>query len=413
MRRALALLVLSSGCLLTSQPAAADPPGPPFATQSGTCAPSSSRGPRPITFKYGSTTLTADPDGLHGAAVVALRADSGSATVGFGPGAASVSTLGTSWAPSDITGGHGWPVTVLCTAPTTFTVSWFDLPAAPVSYTGFGTSVLAFSGPQGVAFDAEVEPLDGAVTVGSSVGGGTTARAQTFSTPGTYGVPSAHGLDGSPTSIDDLKVSGTAWRVTINARPKLLESLSLDSRFVRPGGRDIAHFSLGDSTTVTSWLSQEFDAVRSIAQGQPSSAGDHVVDVDGRGDDGKPLPDGDYTLWVEASDAFPDGNIQTDDLYTSVTVDGTPPAISVATSAPFGPRSHVQLSANDSGSGLETAVLRVDGRRVKTLASGRSLYRPKGGWKPGRHDIELTATDKVGNVRRAGQVFRVGRGRGQ
>src|SRR4051794_17566154 len=85
--------------------------------------------------------------------------------------------------------------------------------------------------------------------------------------------------------------------------------------------------------------------------------------------------------------------------------DDTPPVVRMSTPARVGPARFVALRVTDTGSGVRSGVLWVNGTRVGVgdLAAerGRVRFRARAGWEPGRlYRIRMTATDRAGNVGR-------------
>jgi hypothetical protein len=105
----------------------------------------------------------------------------------------------------------------------------------------------------------------------------------------------------------------------------------------------------------------------------------------------RPVADGTYKVIV-ATDEATTGE-------TSALLDSTPPAISLRTPARLASARALVVQVSDMTSGVHVAQLKVDGVNVRQLAAGTSslLYRPARGWRAGRHQVSVTATDAAGN----------------
>src|SRR5439155_1029094 len=90
-------------------------------------------------------------------------------------------------------------------------------------------------------------------------------------------------------------------------------------------------------------------------------------------------------------------------------VDATPPTASRISPSSLPRTNGLVVQVADNLSGLKSASLAVDGRKVQTLATGQSqfTYVPSGGWQPGAHSFTVTATDNAGNSAESDGSFTV------
>ena len=109
---------------------------------------------------------------------------------------------------------------------------------------------------------------------------------------------------------------------------------------------------------------------------------------------GRPALDGLYQLRLDTED--PSGWRRNAAAF--VILDGTGPSLSLVGRS-RGPRSRaIRSRVSDRLSGVRRGSLKADGRVVRRFFGDASFaYRPRGGWRRGRHTLRLSATDWTGN----------------
>jgi hypothetical protein len=187
------------------------------------------------------------------------------------------------------------------------------------------------------------------------------------------------------------------WSITIHALPVILSGLSFDATYLRPTQiTTISYHVDGDVTLSATIKNSSGDVVRTLASNLPVSAGDNELTWDGLNSSGSPVPDGKYTVAVSYLDAAGNSGLG----HASVEIDGTPPVVTVISPKTLNSSQGLVIDVHDAVSGLNTATLAVDGRHVQSPGNGGSqfIYAPTGGWSPGSHAWDVTATDKAGNT---------------
>jgi hypothetical protein len=185
------------------------------------------------------------------------------------------------------------------------------------------------------------------------------------------------------------------WTISVSALPVRVSALAFDVLAARPGTVMTAGFALSGDTALTArMLSSAGATVRSLAEGVPLGAGPHSLAWDGLDAVGGPVGDGLYQLLLDTED--PSGSRQ--NAATFVTVDGTDPSLSLV-GRRRGPRSRaIRVRVSDRLSGVRRGALKADGRVVRRFFGDASFaYRPRKGWRRGRHTLRLSATDWTGN----------------
>ena len=145
--------------------------------------------------------------------------------------------------------------------------------------------------------------------------------------------------------------------------------------------------------------------VRTLATNAPVSLGSHSLTWDGLNNSGSPVPDGWYTLAISYTDATG----QTGAAQASIVVDGAAPTATMTSPSRLHWKRGLVVGIADNLSGVTSASLAVDGRGVRTLASGQPqfTYMPSGGWRIGVHSYSVTARDAAGNALRRSGTFTV------
>ena len=186
--------------------------------------------------------------------------------------------------------------------------------------------------------------------------------------------------------------------------PVVMSGLGFDVPYIRPTQITTISYSVeGDVDLSATVQNQSGQAVRTLASGLAVAAGDHTLNWDGLDGSGSPVPDGTYTLEMAYTDAA--GNSGTSQV--SIEVDATPPVVSATSSATLNSSNGLVIDVHDALSGLKSATLAVDGKHAASLNSSGTqfIYVPVGGWAPGSHTWDVTATDKAGNSGSASGTF--------
>jgi FlgD Ig-like domain len=293
----------------------------------------------------------------------------------------------------------------------TYTVTQYDTPNAPSSYSGSITpgeggfdavgSDLAYIAPGAAPYVADVTLAQGAIRVGDS--GVVVASAKTVD----LGATSAGEHVLRLTALDGPQA---VWRVTIRPLPIQVTGLVAVLASARPGDANTIRYTTNGDTRITATVTDSAGApVRTLATTVPVVRGDHTLTWDGTDQNGRVLKDGAYTIDLHSID--PIGNQS--DAQARVAIDGTPPRIVWARSSKLGPKQAIIVRVSDAGVGVRSAVMKYRGRTVARLRAGslRIVYRPRRGyrWAPGRVRYTVTARDALGNGITRSRTLRVRR----
>ena len=372
--------------VITASGSAADPQ--PFVTVSGTC-PSQQRLEFPAAGHEG---------------VVARLETQGPAHFNY----KSIAGPDVVWAPVYLTPDGSISVPLECD-PDTFTLQLFDTPSTPTSFSGATTygpssygvgsgSTLEFRAPSAAQYVAEVALAQGAIQLARGDDDVTVvASSGTFD----LGV-----LDAKVHGLGVLPVDGpqARWTIRIRAVPVAISGAAFDIVRARPGTVLTAKYVLTSDAQVTaSVVASDGRVVRDLGTGFPAGRGQRSLRWDGFDGAGRPVASGSYTLRLRVLDAA--GNTAT--AGASVLIDATPPRISVLTPRVISRHRGLAVKTTDLHAGLRKASLYVDGRIVASSRSSSPLvFRPRRGWRPGRHELRVVATDSVGNIARIARTFR-------
>jgi flagellar hook assembly protein FlgD len=175
-------------------------------------------------------------------------------------------------------------------------------------------------------------------------------------------------------------------------------SLSSQGQFLSPNGDgsyDIftVNYRLADGARITAQVFSDQNVIRTLANGQPETAGDHFISWDGRNDLGSVAPDGFYRIEITAA-----GTMRSTSQSTQAQLDTQPPT--------------VQLANLPEGMSVNTANMQIEG-----VTEAGAMVWLKGTAQPQRVDnmgrfnfafklidgsnsIDLQAIDPAGNVTR-------------
>ncbi|MFN2545790.1 MAG: polysaccharide deacetylase family protein [Actinomycetota bacterium] len=222
------------------------------------------------------------------------------------------------------------------------------------------------------------------------------------------------GPTGTGSATSAVTVDNTPPLVSLEARPGLI-SPNGDGRVDRTA------LGLTSSEPVSAALKvvdEHGTLIRQLATQFAAAKGLNLVSWNGLRE-GHPVADGRYRVMLGVRD--PAGNTATDETW--VTVDTTPPTVSIRSVGPepadAGPID-VRSVLRDANGPLRTTVQLLDGAGVlRTVPTGPhasgprsirvALRRPDGGLlNPGLYWVRVAATDAAGNVGRSGtRSFRV------
>ena len=192
------------------------------------------------------------------------------------------------------------------------------------------------------------------------------------------------------------------WSITVNALPVILSGLKFNAPYLRPKRIGTISYHVDGDVTLSAMIKGPAGlVVRTLASNISVKAGDNELTWDGLDAAGSPARDRQYTVAISYLDAA--GNLGSG--TASVEVDGTPPTATAA-SKTIQPTGKLVINIHDALSGVESATLYVDGAQVHYLSSGSQFdYAPSRRWSPGRHNWNVTATDKVGNTGESSGAF--------
>lgn len=294
-----------------------------------------------------------------------------------------------------------------------FRVDVFDLPVAPVTYSGNSQrpsgdagDTLFFDVPTEARFVADVNLTQGAIRVGNEPECGGCTSGQVFASPGLLSLgPVTPGLGQVP--VEALDGPQARYSITIRALPVVISNLTFSQPIARPRAVLMASYSVDGQTTISALVRNGAGSVvRSLAQGLAVSADEHSLTWDGTDGAGNALPDGRYTLEMSSSDAY--GG--TSSAVAAVTLDGTPP-VSVLT-APRSPAGALSVAVSDVGSAVAAGQVAVDANANGNYADASDLDAvvspnsgsttvvrpPTGGWRPGSvYNVRVRSSDRAGN----------------
>lgn len=403
----LTVIVLSAfGFLLcvSAFPALADPV--PFASTSGSCSPTNS---------YSEFVVST---GAHPFVLARLQTTGGAGILSWSQPAdfEGADTMWVVWG-SVSTGTSG---TVICqypgTPPFSYSISFFDFPSLPVSFSGASTpggsvdpyrpgstSEVAFTTRATEHYVADLALSQGTAALAHD----DVATAQTFASSGTYDLGL---LPAGQHTLSVIAKGGpqAKWQLGIRALPVTIPSFTLSQPFTRPGRLVTATYTVsGDTAISASVVNGSGVAVRSLGEGFPATHGQHTLTWDALDSAGKPVPNGQYDLVLKSADPY--GN--TTSAKRAVTVDTQPPTVTFQFGSTISPMSGVVFAITDRLSGFRKGWVTIDGRssgfHVARAGTSRFIVTAPGGWSRGKHLVTVTAQDAVGNQARTSRNFLV------
>jgi hypothetical protein len=282
---------------------------------------------------------------------------------------------------------------VLCPRLLTYEVGFLAVPVTTAMFTGVTSpgsdqSRLTFRAPAVAQYAADLVLQQGGVELATDTG------SEAFTATGRFELGTLDAGE-SVLSVSAQPGSQAYWTIALKALPVTVSGLAFDVFAARPGMPMTAEYGLSGQTAVTARMQNvKGSFVRTLAESTPLGAGAHSLVWDGLDAVGGPARDGLYEMRLDTAD--PSGWRRS--AVTFVTVDGTDPSLSLL-GRRRGPRSRViRVRASDRLSGVRRGFLKVDGRVVRRFSKDSYfVYRPRHGWRRGRHTLRLSATDRTGN----------------
>ena len=282
------------------------------------------------------------------------------------------------------------------------TVDWFVTPSAPTTFSGVQSpavgieflSIFPVNIPAEAQYSLELTLSQGAVRI---------SRASTTFCPVSLiaETPTSRVLDLGTLStgvhylcVEAVDGPPAIWSARIVQRPVQIAAVNASPAAVAPGAITRISYTASGDTTITASVVRDGLLYRSL--GTFPASGSQELIWDGLFAAGTPVPDGVYTARIESRDFA--GNYVV--AETAVTVDGTPPVITLNSPKSLPASSGVAISVADAGSGVSEFFADVDGDEVWGFQSLPSTltYKPRNGWRPGsKHTIDAVATDGAGN----------------
>jgi hypothetical protein len=290
----------------------------------------------------------------------------------------------------------------------------YRIPDAPTRFNGISTfgmnpyggryepSEVVFRAPAGARYVAVVTPRQGAVTL--SLRGG---RAATFASPGSFDVGFVRAGNGVLLGIEPRDGPPAVWEVSVAAAPLVLTQPAASRQYARPGQLVTIRYGLSGDARVDVAVRRRGQVVRELATGTNMTAGSHSVLWDGLNSQGRPVPDGLYSIDVAAGDVFGANASGT----ASTAIDSSPPRIIFESPKTISPQRGIVFRIVDALAGYRNGFVKVDGRatgfRITKAGTSRFVLTAPEGWTGGSHTVTVTAFDSIGNRGQASRLFRV------
>jgi hypothetical protein len=199
-------------------------------------------------------------------------------------------------------------------------------------------------------------------------------------------------------------LGGTAAAFAVTQGLKLDESPIFDTRIgklVSPTAGTEAEivFRLRESDAVTVSVVKDGEVVRTLFPRRRVAAGRLELSWDGRGDNGRALPEGEYQPRIRLADER-----TTTTLPNDIELDTTPPVIEFGdvrprVISPDGDGRAEGIRVRYSAGERVRAILFVDGRRRHFgRARDSGVIRWTAPLRPGRYRLQIAAADRAGNV---------------
>lgn len=285
------------------------------------------------------------------------------------------------------------------------TFDWFTIPVAPASFAGTAraehSSQVAFTPPQAGQYRVSVGVSQGAVEVYGL--GGSKFDVVSSATRDINVVDSSKpyemtlvGLDGPP----------ARWSLDVVPLPVAVADFAVSPRAARQGAVLTIGYALSGQATISARvLDPGNEPVRLLADSLSVKTGKHSLRWDGIDASGREVRSGVYSIELVVSDATGQTQIKT----AQVTLDNTPPAITLPAKRKIGPKRAIVAKVADGLAGIKKATLIINGRQVARAGpDGKIIYRPSAGWpRKTRLHARVTATDRLGNTATRAKTLRV------
>lgn len=151
-------------------------------------------------------------------------------------------------------------------------------------------------------------------------------------------------------------------------------------------------YSLSDDTDVTVEARNNLgQAVRTLLTGLKQTGGQHSLTWDGRDNGGNVVPDGNYTIFIQAA-----GALQKSDGSVTVTVDNTPPPLVIAN---FPAAQTVKSNKIEiQGSTAPDAIVHVGSEPSTVPVTSNGVFNIARQLTEGTNTLTITAADAAGNT---------------
>ena len=278
-------------------------------------------------------------------------------------------------------------------------VDWFEVPTAPVTFSGVITQ-----GPYGASDIGFIAPTEGnyhaAVTLtrGSVIFYGPGSCPNFSPIPATVsGTISLGHLNAGPNNFCILAPpdSGAAWSATIARDPVAVSLAAPPQSTARPGAPTEITFQVNESGTVSEVVRNAGtnQTVRTIGNAIGVLAGQNRATWNGLDDLGHPVPDGSYAISIASND---DPLIQTSAL---VALDATAPKVAVSGARVKSKYATVRIFASDLG-GVQRGTVLAGGVQTSVTRFGPKglAYHPLRGWRVGKNALRVSVIDVAGNT---------------
>ena len=151
-------------------------------------------------------------------------------------------------------------------------------------------------------------------------------------------------------------------------------------------------YTLSDDTGVTVEARNNLgQTVRALLTGLKQTGGQHTLTWDGRDTGGNVVPDGNYSIFIEAA-----GTLQKSEGTITVTVDNTPPPLVIAN---FPASQTVKTDKIEiEGSTAPDAILHVNNEPATIAVTSNGVFRITRQLTEGTNTLIITAADAAGNT---------------
>jgi FlgD Ig-like domain len=374
-----------------SAPAGSAQPGPPsFASASGKCQPGAT-----LRLQFPTVAVA------HDHVIYRIDAGGGSGEIFE---ALSWNGAATLWEAFDpVAAGSSPFIDVICDGAFSVMATLHDRPVAPVTFAGTTQRSdpnwyhrLIFATAGAGHYVADVSVSGGELDLCVLGMRGCVVPEQTFSSAGTLDLGQLPAGEVRLAVIDRVGPRAR-YSIAIRPVPVAITHLAFGSAYSRSGSMLMPSFTVdGDTDISARVVDAQGQTVRSLATALRVDTGSHNLTWDGRGEAGAALADGTYKLLVTSRDL----NGQTSAAEASITLDDSPPVVTLASAATIAPAQAAAIDVSDAGSGVAMGSVNVWGSPdSRAFAAGGvvTIDAPLSGWKPGTQTLQVDATDRAGN----------------